>query len=193
MGHGCAFLPPEMAAKVAGVHCPDYVDASDRYLTEHVRSGDVVFIGQVLMRDPIRQTPLYFDFIKTFAKDAVEKGALVVLLDSTVPPDKPPEYCLDVPWRVDATGCTIMRTTVAGAYESLDQLALDAAREIPNFYYAPLRTGLCCGAQCGQKTSVGTPIWHDRGHVTEEASLELTPVLWAVLEKQGFFEAAVFR
>lgn len=188
MGYGCAFLPPEMATAFASVKCPEYVDASSRYLDEHVRIGDVVVIGQSLMGDNAeRQSPAYFDFVKTFAKDIVGKGAAVVLLDGTVPPELPPEVCLDVPWHiVDFEGCTVTRAAVTDAYKEFDRLALDAAREIPNFYYAPLRTGLCRQDQCGQKTSTGTPIWHDRGHITKAASMALAPLLRVDLEKQGF-------
>ena len=159
MGHGCGFTPPELSAKFASVRCSEYVEASYRYLIEHVRRGDVVFVGQSLIGDNGRQTPLYFDFIKKFAKDIADKRAVVVLLDSTVPTENAPEYCVDEPWRFDtAKGCTIPRATVAGAYATFDQLALDAAVENPNLFYAPLRIGLCSNDQCGQKTLAGTPI-----------------------------------
>ncbi len=190
MGAGCAFVPPEIAAKSAIVRCADYVDASYRYLTEHVRSGDIVFIGQsLILGRKERQSPLYFDFIKKFASEITEKQALVVLLDSAAPPDIPPEFCVDVPWRiVDATGCSMPRSTVVDIYKTFDAMALDAARQNPDFYYAPLRTGLCSGDRCGQVMTAGTHIWHDPGHITEAASRELAPMLRATLEKQGFFD-----
>ncbi len=85
-------------------------------------------------------------------------------------------------------GCTIARTAVASAYGKFDRLALEAAGEVPNLFYAPLRTGLCRDDQCGQKTASGAPIWHDKGHITEQASRELAPMLRAALDKQRFFE-----
>ncbi|ATQ69444.1 MULTISPECIES: acyltransferase family protein [Methylosinus] len=188
MGYGCAFVPPKLADERSFVNCPNYVEASYRYLTEQVRANDIVFIGQSLW-DHKRQTPQYFEFIKSFATAINEKRASVVLLDSTVSPAKRPEKCLITPWRpVEPRTCALTRSAVVAAYKEFDRLALDAAREVPNFYYAPLRTGLCRDDRCGQTTTGGAPIWHDTGHITEEASLELAPLLRRALENQGFFE-----
>lgn len=137
MGYGCAFLPKIMAEGGAKVHCQEYVQASYRYLTEHVRSGDVVFIGQALIDDKKRPSPVYFDFIKTFAKHIVARGAFVVLLDGTAPPKKLPEYCVSVLW----PGCTIARAAVVRVYEAFDRLAFDAVREISQLLLCPFAHG----------------------------------------------------
>jgi peptidoglycan/LPS O-acetylase OafA/YrhL len=187
MGYGCAFLPPELAARASGVHCQDYVEAVSRFLRERARSGDVVLIGQMLIDEDERQTPLYLDFIKRFAGLVTGQGASVVLLDGVVPPDQPPESCVGRFGDV-TRGCAVARAVVASAYEKFDRLAREAEREIPNFYYAPLRTGLCNGELCGQRTAAGAPIWHNRGHITEQAARELAPMLRADLAKQGFFK-----
>jgi hypothetical protein len=187
MGSSCGFTPPELAAELTGVNCPGYVEATYRFLIEHLHSGDVVVVGQSLQRDERRQTPLYFNFIKTFAKAIANKHTQMVLLDDIVPPARDPTECFDVPWRtIDAMGCAVARLGVESAYKRFDQLALAASREIPNFYYAEIRVGLCNYDQCGQRTLAGTPIWHDHGHITEAASSELSPLLRTALEEHGF-------
>lgn len=192
MGWGCSFLPLELAERHSRLKCADYVESTFRYLVENVVRDDVVFVGQRLMDDSTirttkRQSPLYMEFIEEFAKSIIMKGASVVLLDGTFPPSLAPEYCTGRFGEINS-GCNIERTKVEAAYQTFDRLALDAVHALRGLYYVPLRTGLCRNDICGQTTSAGTPIWHDRGHITEPAARELTPLLLDTLRREHFFK-----
>ena len=192
MGHGCAFLPIEFAARYSKVTCEDYVTKTAAFLSRNVRPGDVIFIGQRLFERPERQGQRYVNFIKAFAARIKSRGARVVLLDGTFPPALRPEECVDLPWRPFGIGegCHVDQDDVQTAFAEFDRLAFAAAEKNANLFYAPLRLGLCQGQTCGQTTVNGTPVWHDRGHITEKASAELGPYLRRQLDRQRFFGAA---
>jgi hypothetical protein len=191
MGGGCTFLPEGMSSAFTyrDVDCPEYVAETSEYLLRNVRSGDVVAIGQRLNDQPERQTSTYVDFINAFALRLQAKGVPTILLDGTFPPELHPEECTALPWQPfgNREGCSVDTETVAKAFAKFDELASDAAAETESLYYAPLRTGLCNAGVCGQTMATGTPIWHDRGHITEQAAAELAPLLRAHLSQQGFY------
>lgn len=189
MGYGCAFLPLEMSSQYSNVGCSDYVGETAEYLLRNVHNGDVVFVGQLINQR--RQSPLYMDFIKSFAIRLSEKGVPVVLLDDVFPPKLPPEECVDLPWTAVKykKGCFETSEVVTKAYSDFEQLALDSTSQVESLFYAPLRTGLCHEGVCGQTSGTGLPIWHDRGHITEAAAAELASLLRTRLTQQGFYQS----
>ena len=188
MGWGCAFLPYALSRFHTEVHCPSYVEETERYLLKKVRKGDIVIVGQMLFEES-RQSPIYIDFIKKFARRLGERQVPLVLLDGTYPPKRQPEQCFRAPWRPFGLSeeCFVTTEAVAKAFAKFDQLASDASKEVETLFYAPLRMGLCNEGLCGQYSKTGLPIWHDRGHITEEAAAELTPLLLFHLKQQGFY------
>lgn len=196
MGHGCAFLPLSMTSEFQGVNCSRYVLETTEFLLTNVQAGDVVFVGQSLFGDKARQTFDYVGHIAAFAQRLTKKQVPVVLLDGTFPPILPPEQCFKAPWRPfseDITGCFLDAIDVTKAFAKFDRLAFDASNQLPNLYYAPLRMGLCHEGRCGQTTASDFPIWHDRGHITEEAAKELAPLLFNHLTIQEFFKRRAAR
>lgn len=190
MGYGCAFVPRHISSRRDDVKCTDYVSETSRFIVKNAGRDDVIVIGQRLNNKQDRQGPAYLNFVKDFAHEVSKQGAKVILLDSTVPPELSPNECMSVPWRPfgNAKGCQINRELVSGAFAEFDQLASKAARDVGNLFYAPLRTGLCNGDQCGQDTKSGTPIWHDgAGHITDKAAAELAPLLTSHLQAGGYF------
>ncbi|MCP4074381.1 MAG: acyltransferase [Hyphomicrobiales bacterium] len=192
MGGGCSFLPLVMTSKFERVRCSSYVLETTEFLLDKVQHGDVVVIGQSLLKyGKSRQTPVYVNHIKSFAQRLTKKQVPVVLLDGTFPPTLPPEQCLRMPWQPfsgDRAGCFVDSKDATKGYARFDSLADDASSQLSNLYYIPLRMGLCHEGRCGQTTASGLSIWHDRGHITEEVARELTPLFLEKLKKQGFFQ-----
>jgi hypothetical protein len=195
MGYGCAFLPPDMASlkKYSKVHCTDYVENVSDFLLKNTKQGDIVFIGSRLdgrQWKQRRSTPHYINFIKKFASKLEPNNVSVVILDGTFAPRRSPEECIDYPWTAAnyKKGCFHSVEKVKNAFAVFDNLAENAATDLSNLYYAPLRTGLCYNGLCGQKNFNNTPIWHDVGHITEAASKELAPLLHSILAKQQFYQ-----
>ena len=188
MGHGCAFLPKIMAVNYTKVNCMDYVKETANYLMNNARQKDVIFIGQRLYGNKdTRQRSIYIDFIKSFAIRMQSNGVMVILLDGTYHPSMVGLSCLTVPWKtIRPKACSVSAETVTNAFSQFDTLAKDAAHQTSNLYYAPLRHGLCHKNLCGQNTASGQPIWHDEGHITEKAAIELSPLLQYELTKNGF-------
>jgi peptidoglycan/LPS O-acetylase OafA/YrhL len=190
---GCAFHPtammPAYLNQEGRLNCALYVEETAEYLLQKVRSGDLVFVGQRLYKLPERQTVAYVAFVTAFALRLQEKGVRTVLLDGTFPPELDPQQCTALPWQPfgNRHGCSVDSETVSKAYARFDELAYEASNSIDHLYYAPLRLGLCTEAVCGQSTATGRPIWHDRGHITEQAAEELAPLLLARLTEQGFY------
>lgn len=184
MGRGCALLPTTLMdfKNSFKVGCEDYVEEVRKFLRIHVKAGDVVVVGQRLFEfDPRRQKPAYFEFLSTVAGEITGLGGDFVLLDGVMPPAKYPNDCVKVPWRPFQTenseGCWNPKAFVEQAFIEFDKLATSLALENPRIHYVSLRSALCAEHQCGQRTENRTPIWHDRGHITKDASLELGPVL----------------
>jgi len=67
-------------------------------------------------------------------------------------------------------------------------MATELSKKSRNVFYAPLRLGLCNNNVCGQYTSIGSPIWHDNGHITEKVSGELAGYLSSKLRTNGFYD-----
>ncbi|MEM9267835.1 MAG: acyltransferase family protein [Pseudomonadota bacterium] len=189
MGYGCAFLPTDLSQSFDHVNCPAYVEDSALRITETVREGDIVFIGQRLLGNPQRWSANYVEFLDRQAQAFLARGALVVLLDGTYPPDEDPRFCVDLPWRPDRTKCTTTREDVQAAFAPYDDLAQALAQRTEGLFYSPLRSGLCGQMQCGQRAENGTPIWHDVGHITETAARSLAPFLQDQLTAEGFDRA----
>jgi hypothetical protein len=191
MGYGCAFLPPSMSSEYSNVACSDYVRETTDFLSIAVHNGDIVFVGQRLhlKSNDDRQTPLYVDFIASLARILSSKNVPVVLLDGTAPPDVPPEQCTALPWRPfgPPKGCSISIADAEAMFQKFDMLAKKKSNEVPNLFYVPLRLGLCRQDGCGQLTSADITIWHDVGHITEDAAIELSPLLRRKLAEQQFY------
>ncbi len=187
IGGFCAFLPPALTERAPkSWRCDDYVEQTSDYVLSHAHAGDVVVIGQAI--NAARTSAQYIEFIKTFALRLSAKHVPAILLDGTAPPRFSPQECLPFPWLTSGRdGCSIKRTAVVNEFSKFDDLANGAATQVPNLFYAPLRTGLCNGDVCGQTIANGTAIWHDHGHITQGAALELTPLLREQLAKASFF------
>lgn len=186
MGYNCAYLPMSLSTASASTGCADYVRDSTARIASLVHAGDIVVIGQRLWSNPNRESDAYMAFLAARARPFIASGARVVLLDSVVPPGQDPRFCLDLPWRPERTGCTVSRADTEAAFSKFDALAQNLAADVNGLFYARLRTGLCADASCGQRSPKGTPIWHDRSHITDRAAAELAPQLRAELDRQGF-------
>lgn len=189
MGYGCAYLPGDLAQRYGrdlATWCTNYVDDVTERLTTLVEPGDIVAIGQRLWRNPERQGSSYLNFISARSEMFLSEGARVILLDGTYPPDTHPQFCLNLPWRPMRDGCAVTLEETQDAFAEFDSRASAMARAREGLYYAPLRAGLCVQGQCGQLSRMGHPVWHDRGHITEAAALELVPHLRRQLANQGF-------
>lgn len=188
VGHGCTFLPDEMAQELSKYGCETYVSDVRRFIEKEAKPNDIVVVGQRLFEaDRRRSQPDYFAHLIAFAHALAPKRIDVIVLDGVHPPAFPPERCLDVPWRKGLPhGCSVPAETVKTAFSSFDLLARDAMRAAPNLFYAPLRLGLCDGNACGQTLKDGTYVWHDRGHITERAAETLAPMLKQALADSGF-------
>ncbi|WP_293855268.1 acyltransferase family protein [uncultured Alsobacter sp.] len=189
VGRGCALLPAAEAARVPQARCAQYNAEVVDYVAAHVREGDVVAIGQRLFeKDRATNPGPYLANVTAIARRLADRGVVVLLLDGTAPPKLDPRECLDAPWQVATKpGCSIDRAAVEAAFRPFDEAARLATHTAPNLFYAPLRTGLCDERACGQALADGTPIWHDRGHITEKAALALAPRLAAALAEQQFW------
>lgn len=189
MGHGCAFLDAAAAGLLSHVRCRQYNDQVADYVAAKAREGDVVAIGQRLFESNRSKNPgPYLAHIKDFAGRLAAKGITVLVLDGTAPPRLDPRECLGVPWQYTAKpGCSTDRATVQAAFQRFDDAARLAAHTVPNLFYVPLRMGLCGEATCGQTLPDGTPVWHDRGHITEKAALTLAPLLATALAEHEFW------
>lgn len=186
MGYGCAYLPPEMAGKLDSVGCAAYVDTVDSFISKNLSTGDVLVFGQRLIDEPERISQRYVGFLAEVADRASASGVPVILLDGTYPPVNKPEMCLGA--ASETAGCFSERSIVQNAFAAFDSLAREAMLAHKNLFYVPLRDGLCEQLTCGQ-TLDGVQVWHDRGHITEAASLRLAPLLKTRLNTLGFFEA----
>jgi hypothetical protein len=110
-------------------------------------------------------------------------GVPLVLLDGTFPPAKAPKECYPLPWKPfvsTSSGCFVQRSALEAAYPEFEALARQRIAKDPNFFYVPLRSGLCSRDTCGQFMASGTPIWRDFGHITDAAASEL----WVHLDNQ---------
>jgi hypothetical protein len=194
MGFGCAFLPSSMisASVDVRVKCSEYVKEVTRYIQQLAQPGDIIFIGQALLGPNlhIRSKPEYFSHIGSFANHFKDIGVPVVLFDGAYSPGIYPELCTKEVWRPfpSVSNCQKPIHVSKNAYQRFDEKASELARTHQNIFYAPLRTGLCTKKTCGQATASGTQIWHDNGHITEDASGELAGLLRRELRAGGFFE-----
>ena len=193
MGYGCTYLPDSMISESlnARVQCSRYSRETTQYLIMHAKPGDIVFIGQALRDDDYlkRAIPAYFNHIKKLALVLDNRRVPVVLFDGTFPPGKFPELCSKEVWRPYPikSVCEKPVDDAKQAYARFDSMAEQLQRNMNNVFYAPLRIGLCFEGVCGQNTRLGTSIWHDNGHITEQASSELSGVLKSELNTRGFF------
>jgi hypothetical protein len=192
VGNECAYVPKPMQRYYRGdpKDCLHYVEFVTNYLIAHAKKADIVFVGQrlVVESDKQRQTAAYFDFIHALSANLRAKAVPIVLLDGTFPPAKPPKECYPMPWKPfvsNSYGCFVKRTTLLSAFPGFEALARDGIGKDPNFFYVPLRAGLCKGEICGQFTASGTPIWRDYGHITDAAASELWVSLATQLQGQG--------
>ena len=190
MGYGCAFLPSSLIDSDVEnkTNCSNYVKDVTEYLSQSVRKGDIVFIGQLLM-SPGRENPEYFNFIGELAAILSTREIPIILLDGTAPPLTNHSSVFQTPWRPSRNfpGCSISLTEVKQRYLTFDRMAEAFSDRHKNVFYTPLRDGLCVEDSCGQTTSNETPIWHDfNGHITEKSSAELAPLLIERLQKDGF-------
>jgi len=191
LGSGCILGPLPMRSYGRGskVGCHSYVEDVLKYLKEHAKQGDTVFIGQRLFEsDPRRFTSTYFDFIENVSIMLGKKNIPLVLLDAPLPPQREPEQCRPLPWRPFGleAGCTLSLKEVRESFSQFDQRAKHATTRSSSLFYTPLRTGLCTGDECGSYTANGIPIWTDRGHISKEVSLRLEPLLRQRLSTQKF-------
>lgn len=184
VGNGCAFMPTVLQdyKSAKSVNCREYNLEVRQFLTNHLRPGDRIFLGQRLYQwDERRQTQVYFDFIEEFARELARKDVDLIVLDSVVFPEKHPRDCIAVPWKRSLgpldSNCHRAREDVERALVRFDDALYQLSRRISNLTYAPLRLGLCDRLTCGQTTSSGIHIFHDRGHITDKAAQELAPLL----------------
>ena len=191
MGHGCTFLPSSMISSELEekTRCLEYTQDVAAYLSEETKKGDVVFIGQRLYLNPERYTLTYISFLGELANTLKTMEIPLIILDGTAPPPLDPELCFPTPWRplfsLPVT-CSTSISEVKDRYSEFDRMAKSLSSYHTNVFYIPLRDGLCTRDICGQITNVGTPIWHDIGHITEQSSAELAPLLIERLEDNGF-------
>ncbi|MFN9643688.1 MAG: acyltransferase family protein [Cyanobacteriota bacterium] len=181
---GCAYQPYPIADK----DCQNYSVDVKKFLEANTKSRDTVFMGQILIGGN-KMPPQYSSGISSLAQKLAGKRARVVLFDGTAPPTPYfQQFCYKEWWRPfpDKADCEVSLSNVIKRYAEFDQQAMSMSRKIDNFYYAPLRTGLCVTNICGSYTSRGTPIWHDEsGHITESSSRELKSLLASFLDKGG--------
>jgi hypothetical protein len=181
VGSECSYSPPILQKRYRGKNigdCLGYVDYVTNLLARDAREGDIVFVGQRLFvdYDKERQTEDYFDHILLLSRRLAEKGVPLVLLDGTYPPSKLPQECYPLPWKpfvAIGEGCFVRRDEVHSAFQEFERLAKSYQKSETNFFYVPLREGLCVGEACGQFMSSGSAIWRDMGHITDAASREL--------------------
>jgi hypothetical protein len=174
---------------VEASHCLEYAQDVTAFLSSNIKKGDIVFIGQALAFDMRRRTPEYTGFIGSIASSLAKKGASVIWSDGIVSPTVITEYCYPLPWQPfekAPAGCFHSRAEVMSRYAVFDRLAQAEAKRHLNLFYVPLREGLCVGEVCGPINAHGTFIWYDQGHITEQASAELSPLLLRQLKAQGF-------
>ena len=183
MGYKCAFLPPSMISDKLdeNVSCNQYSKSVASLIAKESRPGDIVFIGQALYgkNHDIRATPTYFDHIKVLAQKLKDKKIPIIIFDGTFPPRQTPMLCMKeffrpFPKKFD---CEKTIDETRSSYNRFDKLAVSLSNSSENIYFAPLRLGLCVNETCGHLTKKGTPIWHDRGHITEKSSGELADML----------------
>ena len=191
MGWGCAFLPENLINKKVDqkVSCINYVKNVSEYIQKNKMPGDLVFIGQSLLdqnKYGIRESDAYFSHIKKFATSIGDNSIPIIIFDGTFPPGDP-YLCQKEVWRPfpDKKNCQKTLEQTISAYSKFDEFGRKITKDSQNIYYIPLRTGLCVGEICGQYTSQGTQIWHDFGHISEQASQELAKLLKDKLTKAG--------
>ena len=190
MGSGCAFFPSEMISDKLDkdVSCNQYVKSVTSLILKESRRGDIVFIGQALYdrHHDKNATQIYFDHIKVLAEELREKKIPVVIFDGTFPPMQKKDMMLCMKQFIpfpDKIYCEKNINKARSSYNRFDKLAVSLSNSSENIYYAPLRLGLCVNETCGQLTKKGTPIWHDRGHISEKSSGELADMLRQYLIK----------
>ena len=193
MGDGCTFLPEALINKKldSKVDCTKYTKDTAKYILASAKVGDIVFVGQSLLDYfySERTNPVYFEHLRAFANSLANKHVPVVLFDGTFPAGNPPELCSKELWRPfpDKANCQKTTAEAKQAYSTFDAMAEQLSRTANNVFYAPLRLGLCLNGICGQESRLGTPIWHDIGHITEAASGELSGLLRSELSAAGLF------
>ena len=183
----CSYSPPVLQHKYRGniEDCLGYVNDVTTHLERNVRQGDIVFVGQRLFvnNGKERQGDVYFDHILSLSRKLAAKNVPLVLLDGTYPPSKMPQECYPLPWKpfvAIGEGCYVHRKEVKSAFGKFEKKANFYQQRETNFFYAPLREGLCKGDVCGQFMPSGTAIWRDMGHITDAASTEL----WLQLRRE---------
>lgn len=177
MGRHCAYLPSSLIPSdiEKRSNCTAYNKQVNTFLMSRTSRGNIIFVGQALFnkyRHTNRMTHEYIDYVGQLAQKVRGKGVNVILLDGTSPPEIEPVLCVEAPWRpfVDPQ-CILTKEYVHSRYAKFDSIAQESSTK--NFHYAPLREYLCVLKYCGQRTKSGLPIWHDKGHITEEVSWEL--------------------
>lgn len=191
MGRLCSFLPQSMISNAIEeqTNCAAYNNSIIRFLSEDAPPNSIVFVGQKLYENPDRMTNTYVDYIASLARKLADKEINVVLLDSTAPPPNHPRDCVPLPWKPvyseTAKNCFRTRQDAEDLYKEFDMLAISLEKSELNVAYTPLRTALCVGNTCGPYLSDSTPIYHDIGHITEDAARHLSTLLQETLESKA--------
>ena len=183
MGDDCAYLPPEMInlRTQKKVDCFSYQKEVREFIKKNGKQNDIVFVGQslILKNLGIRSNKLYFEHVDRLAKELSFKKIMVVLMDGTSPPQGLMEnLCSKQFYRpIKSKLCEIKKSEVLNSYKEFDRLATFYSSENKNFKYITLREGLCIDEKCGLYSKKGNIIWVDYGHITDEASKDLAPLL----------------
>jgi hypothetical protein len=152
---------------------------------------DIFFVisGYVITASLVsRKHENVFEFLRNFYSRRIKRLTPAWWMERC-PLRKFPKECYPTPWRPfldKEPGCSLEREEVISKFARFDELIQQLETSRKNLFYAPLRTGLCVENICGQKMKNGTPIWHDRGHITEIAAAQLADLLREHLKRQEF-------
>ena len=181
MGYGCAFMPEnQIKANVeAGTACKSYVARVRNFVKNDVNKNDIVFVSQ---HRGHQADVGYQENIFELAKYAHLRGAKFIFAADLPELLVDPMNCFKQPWRKDQPAiCFRTIFDVISEQNILDKIGTTLESQSSNSHYLDVRKYLCVDQLCSLYKE-DTPLYHDRGHITDEASEMLAPYIREKLE-----------
>jgi hypothetical protein len=154
--------------------CKSYITRVRNFVKNEVNKGDIIFIGQ----DKLHQYDVgYKENILGLAKLAHLSGAKFIFASDVPGLVTNPIDCIKKPWRQQQPEiCFKTISDVVSEQTKLNEIGASLESQTSNSRYLDVRKNLCVNQSCSLYKG-GIPLYHDSGHITDEASEMLSPYI----------------
>jgi peptidoglycan/LPS O-acetylase OafA/YrhL len=176
MGYSCAYMAEDqVTAKLESTTgCKSYIVRVRNFVKNEVNKGDIIFIGQ----DKLHQYDVgYKENILELANLAHLSGAKFIFASDVPGLITNPIDCIKKPWRQQQPEiCFKTISDVVSEQTKLNEIGANLESQTSNSRYLDVRKNLCVNQRCSLYKG-DMPLYHDSGHITDEASEMLSPYI----------------